>query len=118
MDSKVDSCPPCSVCVEVKTAAGLFASAPESHSALVPSRKNLSGAAMFPKRVGLPRIKPQVCGQILMSGVRRPIIRYRGSRALGDGGERGHGTQPGLHARDRLDAATHLPSQGGGTALA
>ncbi len=61
MDSRVDSWPPCRVCVDVNTPAGLPASAPESHSALVPSRKNFIGAAILPNRVGLPRMSPQHC---------------------------------------------------------
>ena len=61
IESSVDSWPPCSVWVEVKTPAGLPAKAPDIHSALVPSKKNLTGAAMLPNRVGLPRIRPQHC---------------------------------------------------------
>ena len=56
--SKVDSCPPCMVLVEVNSAAGLPASVPLAHSAPVLSRKCLSGAAMLPKRVGLPSARP------------------------------------------------------------
>ena len=44
--------------VEVNTPAGLSISAPDSHRELVPSRKNFRGAAMFPKRVGLPSARP------------------------------------------------------------
>ena len=58
MESKVDSCPPCRVCVEVNTPAGLPTKAPEIQSALVPSKKNFKGADIFPKRVGLPMIRP------------------------------------------------------------
>src|SRR5262249_5776919 len=54
----VVSCPPCCVPVDVNTAAGLPTSAPDSHSADVPSRKCLSGAEMFPKCPGLPKISP------------------------------------------------------------
>ena len=42
------------VAVEVNTAAGLPTSVPLAHSAPRPSMKCLSGAAMLPKRVGLP----------------------------------------------------------------
>ena len=56
--SRVDSWPPCMVCVDVNTAAGLPARLPCSHSVDVWSMKCLSGAAMFPKRVGLPRMSP------------------------------------------------------------
>ena len=59
MERSVASCPPCRVSVEVKTAAGLPARLPATHSALVPSRKNFTGAAMLPKRVGLPRMRPE-----------------------------------------------------------
>ena len=58
MLSKVDSCPPCRLAVEVKTPAGLPAKAPENHSADVPSMKYLSAAAMLPNRVGLPMTRP------------------------------------------------------------
>ena len=43
---------------EVKAAAGLSISAPLIHRLEVPSMKYLSGAAMLPKRVGLPRARP------------------------------------------------------------
>jgi len=59
IDSSVDSCPPCRLEVEVKTAAGLPIRAPLSQSRLVVSMKYFIGAAMLPKRVGLPRISPQ-----------------------------------------------------------
>jgi hydroxyacylglutathione hydrolase len=42
----------------VNTPAGLPTSAPVSQRLLVPSRKYLSGAAMLPKRVGLPKARP------------------------------------------------------------
>src|SRR5512145_1714293 len=58
MVSSVDSWPPCIELVEPKTPAGLRSSAPFSHRELVPSRKYLSGAAMLPKRVGLPSTSP------------------------------------------------------------
>ena len=58
IDSSVDSWPPCSVLVEVNTAAGLPDSAPSAQSPAVPSRKYFSGAAMLPKRVGLPSSRP------------------------------------------------------------
>ena len=43
---------------DVKAAAGLSMSAPLSHSGVVLSRKYFSGAAMLPKRVGLPNKRP------------------------------------------------------------
>src|SRR5690606_14482721 len=52
---------PCRLAVVVKTAAGLPARLPDSHRLLVPSMKYLSGAAMLPKRVGLPRISAEQC---------------------------------------------------------
>jgi len=58
IDSSVLSWPPCWVEVEVNTPAGLPDSTPDIHSAAVPSRKYLSGAAMLPKRVGLPMTRP------------------------------------------------------------
>ena len=61
IDSSVLSCPPCMVCVDVNTAAGLSTSAPCSHRLEVWSRKCFSGAAMLPKRVGLPRTRPSQC---------------------------------------------------------
>src|SRR5690606_12974126 len=70
MDSRVLSCPPCRLAVVVKTAAGLPARLPDSHRLLVPSMKYLSGAAMLPKRVGLPRISAEQC-------FRSPSVQYR-----------------------------------------
>ena len=58
MDSRVVSCPPCRLAVEVKTPAGLPTSSPLSQRLLVPSRKYFIGAAMLPKRVGLPSARP------------------------------------------------------------
>jgi hypothetical protein len=58
MDSRVDSWPPCMVVVEVNTAAGLPTRLPFSQTPLVESRKYFKGAAMLPKRVGLPRARP------------------------------------------------------------
>ena len=58
IDRSVVSCPPCRLAVEVNTAAGLPMSAPDSHRSEVPSMKYLSGAAMLPKRVGLPSASP------------------------------------------------------------
>ena len=58
MLSSVLSCPPCRLAVEVKAAAGLSISAPLIHRLEVPSMKYLSGAAMLPKRVGLPSTRP------------------------------------------------------------
>src|SRR4030088_810382 len=58
MESRVVSCPPCMDCVEVKTPAGFPASAPDSHRLGEQSRKYLRGAAIFPNRVGLPRMSP------------------------------------------------------------
>lgn len=58
IDSKVDSWPPCIEAVEVNTPAGLPARVPLAHSAPRPSRKCFIGAAMLPKRVGLPSSKP------------------------------------------------------------
>src|SRR2546428_50940 len=53
IDSSVVSCPPCRLAVEVNTQAGLPASVPRCQSSPVPSRKCLSGAALFPERRGL-----------------------------------------------------------------
>ena len=58
METSVVSWPPCRLAVEVKTHAGLPASAPRCQRSEVPSRKCLSGAAMLPKRVGLPSARP------------------------------------------------------------
>ena len=44
--------------MEVNSAAGLPASVPLSHKSEVPSQKCFIGAAMLPKRVGLPRATP------------------------------------------------------------
>ena len=118
MESKVDSWPPCSVCVEVKTPAGLSLSAPDSHNALVPSKKNFSGAAMLPKRVGLPRINPRTGEKIVVHGVRRPLFGHLRIGAIGGSRDRRHGAQPRLHAGDAVDAAAHLPSQCSRAALA
>ena len=56
--SRVDSCPPCMLAVEVNAAAGLPTSAPLAHSLPRPSMKCFIGAAMLPKRVGLPSSRP------------------------------------------------------------
>ena len=61
--SKVDSCPPCSELVEVKTLAGFPLKVPESQCDDVVSKKYFNGAAMLPKRVGLPRTKPSQCSR-------------------------------------------------------
>src|SRR5581483_3450315 len=58
MDNRVDSWPPWCVWVEVNTPAGFPASAPDTHRLDVQSRKYFRGAAMLPKRVGLPRTSP------------------------------------------------------------
>ena len=55
MVSRVDSWPPCWLAVLVNTVAGLLINSPESHWAMVPSRKYFMAAAMLPKRVGLPK---------------------------------------------------------------
>src|SRR4249920_1233078 len=67
IDSRVLSWPPCCVAVEVNTAAGLPASVPLSHSPPLPSRKYLSGAAILPKRVGLPSARPAHSARSLSS---------------------------------------------------
>jgi len=56
--SRVDSWPPCMVAVEVNAAAGLPTSVPLAHSAPRVSMKCFIGAAMLPKRVGLPISRP------------------------------------------------------------
>ena len=58
IETSVVSWPPCVLEEEVNTAAGLPTSPADSHNGLVPSRKYLSGAAMLPKRVGLPSASP------------------------------------------------------------
>ena len=58
IDSRVLSWPPCSVSVDVNTAAGLPTKAPDSQRSPVLSRKYFSGAAILPNRVGLPRARP------------------------------------------------------------
>src|SRR5579872_2718303 len=58
MDNSVVSWPPCRDWVEVNTAAGFPASAPDTHRLEVLSRKYFRGAAMLPKRVGLPSTSP------------------------------------------------------------
>ena len=58
IDSSVDSWPPCWVLVEVNTPAGFPTRSPLAQLLPVPSRKNFIGAAMLPKRVGLPSTSP------------------------------------------------------------
>src|SRR5579863_6074656 len=58
MLSNVDSWPPCKLAVELNTAAGLLTSAPDNQRLLVVSKKYFMGAAILPKRVGLPRAMP------------------------------------------------------------
>ena len=53
MESSVVSCPPCRLAVEVKTHAGLPASAPRCQRSEVPSRKCLSGTALLWQRGAL-----------------------------------------------------------------
>src|SRR5690606_16722809 len=67
IDSSVDSWPPCIEAVEVNTAAGLPTRVPFTHSAPRPSRKCLTGAAMLPKRVGLPSTMPSHSARSLIS---------------------------------------------------
>src|ERR1700733_3139894 len=86
------------VWVAVKTAAGLPASEPSSQRLAVESRKYFNGAAILPKRVGLPSISASA--------------RRSSSRGATGGPRRG--ARPG----DGLDAAACLPSQLGGAAVA
>ncbi len=55
----VVSWPPCNEPVEANVPKGLPIRVPRSHSPSVLSRKCLSGAAMLPKLLGLPMIRPQ-----------------------------------------------------------
>ena len=52
-------------------------SAPSSHRLEVPSRKYLSGAAMLPKRVGLPNNNPSQRAQVVERRVRRAAVGHR-----------------------------------------
>ena len=58
IDNSVVSWPPCKLDVEVKTPAGTPINEPFSQRSEVLSIKYLSGAAMLPKRVGLPSRRP------------------------------------------------------------
>lgn len=58
------SCPPCMLEVEVKKPAGLLIRSPLNQRSLVLSKKYFKGAAILPKRVGLPVMMP---AQFLMS---------------------------------------------------
>ncbi len=81
----VVSWPPCRLPVDVKTQAGLPASAPENHSAPVPSMKYLSGAAMLPKRVGEPSARPAHSTRSRPLDVRRTRRRDVGLDRFADG---------------------------------
>ena len=103
----------------MKTAAGLPASAPETHRLAVPSRKYLSGAAMLPKRVGLPSIR--------RIGVRAGHRASHSGAPLAGTGFAGaslsartarHGAQPCAGAGHALDAAAHLAGKLRGRAAA
>ena len=58
MPSGVVSWPPCVVLPDVKAPTGLPASTPVSQRLDVPSKNAISGAAMLPKRTGLPTTRP------------------------------------------------------------
>ena len=98
------------VWVAVNTAAGLPASAPSSHRAEVESMKYFSGAAMLPKRVGLPSMQRVGAAQLLERRVRRPLLRHRLRRRLVAGADGAHGAQrraaprPPIRCRGRPDA--------------
>src|SRR6266581_367735 len=85
IDTKVVSWPPCRLAVEVKSAAGLPASAPFSHRSEVPSQKCFIEAARL--------------------AVRRAGRRNGRLGAFGDARDARHGAQPGGRAFDFLDAA-------------
>ncbi len=58
MPSGVVSWPPCIVLPDVKAPTGLPASTPVSQRLDVPSKNAIRGAAMLPKRTGLPSTRP------------------------------------------------------------
>ena len=81
---------------------------PLTHSALVPSRKYFSGAAMLPKRVGLPTTRPAHSAD--RHAWRRAVPRS-GTAAAALFGRRGYcrnGAQARLRTRHRLNAAANL----------
>src|SRR6476469_3418821 len=78
IDSSVDSCPPCIVEDDVNTPAGFPTSVPLAQSPPSPSIQCLSGAAMLPKRVGLPSTRPA-------HSCRSPASTY-GAPSSGTGG--------------------------------
>ncbi len=111
IDSSVDSCPPCIEVVEVKTAAGLPASAPESHCADVESMKCFSGAAMLPKRVGEPSASPPHSSRSRSSAYGAPSGGTLGSAVVDDGRHRRNGAQSCMRSVDLIDALRHRLGQ-------
>src|SRR6476661_1878403 len=81
IEINVVSWPPCIVEVDVNTAAGLPASAPLSQRADVLSRKYLSGAAIFPKRVGEPSASAEHCVRSSSSTYGGPSVGIAGAVA-------------------------------------
>jgi hypothetical protein len=67
--------PPCCDPVEVNTQAGLPASAPFSHRGPLPSMNAFIGAAMLPKRVGLPSASPAHSSRSFSSQARSALAR-------------------------------------------
>ena len=95
----------------MNTAAGLPTSVPLAHSPPSPSMKCFSGAAMLPKRVGLPSARPAHSTRSLLLDVGRAFVRHRRRRRLGHRRHRRHRAQPRAHAVDLADAARDLPRQ-------
>jgi hypothetical protein len=100
MLSKVLSWPPCGEELDVNTPAGLSASRPDIHSSLVESRKCLSGAAMLPKRVGLPSSNPSASARSSSSAYGGPSAGIGGNApvtaAVTGGTVRKRATAPAL----------------------
>ena len=110
MDNSVVSWPPCIVWVEVKTPAGLPARPPLNHSELVPSKKYFKGAAMLPKRVGLPTIKPAHSVKSACAAYGGPRSGISATALLALSGDGRNSAQACLGAT-QFDAAAHLAGQ-------
>ena len=115
--SSVDSWPPCSEPVEVKTPAGLRSSAPFSHSALVPSRKILERRRHVAETGRAAEDQAAAFAQVVMRGEGRAGLRHGGLGCLGDGRNAGTVRRRGAGPGDGLDAADDLPGQFGRRAM-
>ncbi len=115
MPSGVVSWPPCIVLPEVNAPAGLPASTPVSHRLEVPSKNAMSGAAMLPKRTGLPSTSPAHSRRSSCVASAAPSAGVAPATVAPSGG---HRAQARAAAGDAVDAARHLARELRGRAVA